>query len=89
MLTDGEKRSVHVESDLFFRFVRSGHVDPWKSESQSRTWPVAPSTAGAPSAGGLDLGCTHCVIECEPRRLWCRDCGARYEAVPWARSGSH
>jgi transposase len=36
----------------------------------------------------LDLGCTRCLIECELRRLWCRDCGARYEAVPWARSGS-
>ena len=28
------------------------------------------------------------MIECELRRLWCRDCGARFEAVPWARSGS-
>ncbi len=36
----------------------------------------------------LDLGCNRCVIECELRRLWCPDCGARFEAVPWARSGS-
>jgi len=36
----------------------------------------------------LDLGSTRCVIECELRRLWCSDCGARFEAVPWARSGS-
>lgn len=36
----------------------------------------------------LDLGCTRCLIECELRRLWCPDCGARYEAVPWARGGS-
>jgi transposase len=28
------------------------------------------------------------VIECELRRLWCRDCGAQFEAVPWARPGS-
>jgi transposase len=36
----------------------------------------------------LDLGSCRCVIECELRRLWCPDCGARFEAVPWARSGS-
>jgi transposase len=29
-----------------------------------------------------------CVIECELRRLDCRDCGVRYEAVPWARAGT-
>ena len=28
------------------------------------------------------------MIECELRRLWCRDCGVRFEAVPWARPGS-
>jgi transposase len=36
----------------------------------------------------LDLGANRCVIECELRRLWCRDCGARFEAVPWARPRS-
>ena len=36
----------------------------------------------------LDLGSCRCVVECELRRLWCRDCGVRFEAVPWARSGS-
>ena len=36
----------------------------------------------------LDLGSCRCVIECELRRLWCRDCGARFEAVPWARPGA-
>jgi len=36
----------------------------------------------------LDLGSNRCQIECELRRLWCPDCGARYEAVPWARPGS-
>jgi transposase len=36
----------------------------------------------------LDLGAQRCVIECELRRLWCADCGARFEAVPWARAGS-
>ncbi len=36
----------------------------------------------------LDLGSCRCVIECELRRLWCSHCGARFEAVPWARAGS-
>jgi transposase len=36
----------------------------------------------------LDLGATRCVIECELRRLRCRDCGVHLEAVPWARPGS-
>ena len=36
----------------------------------------------------LDLGAQRCVIECELRRLWCRSCGAQFEAVPWARAGS-
>jgi transposase len=36
----------------------------------------------------LDLGASRCVIECELRRLRCRDCGVRLEAVPWARAGA-
>jgi len=36
----------------------------------------------------LDLGASRCVIEAELRRLWCPDCGAQFEAVPWARGGS-
>ena len=26
-------RSVHVEADRFFRFIRSGFIEPWRSES--------------------------------------------------------
>jgi transposase len=36
----------------------------------------------------LDLGASRCIIECELRRLLCRDCGVRYEAVPWGRASS-
>ena len=36
----------------------------------------------------LDLGSSRCVIECELRRLRCRDCGVHLEAVPWARPGA-
>jgi transposase len=37
----------------------------------------------------LDLGASCCIIECELRRLRCRDCGVRLEPVPWARPGAH
>jgi zinc-finger of transposase IS204/IS1001/IS1096/IS1165 len=37
----------------------------------------------------LDLGRSRCVIECELRRLRCRDCGVHLEAVPWARPDAH
>jgi len=33
----------------------------------------------------LDLGANRCVIECELRRLRCRDCGVHLEPVAWAR----
>jgi len=36
----------------------------------------------------LDLGANRCMIECELRRLRCRDCGVGLEPVPWARPGS-
>ena len=36
----------------------------------------------------LDLGASRCMIECELRRLRCRDCGVRLEPVPWARPGA-
>ena len=36
----------------------------------------------------LDLGANRCIIECELRRLRCRDCGVRLEPVPWARPGA-
>jgi len=36
----------------------------------------------------LDLGASRCIIECELRRLRCRDCGVHLEPVPWARPGA-
>jgi predicted kinase len=29
-------RAVHLESDRFFHFIRSGHVEPWRSESNDQ-----------------------------------------------------
>jgi len=36
----------------------------------------------------LDLGGQRCHVEYEMRRVRCRDCGVRVEAVPWARAGA-
>jgi len=36
----------------------------------------------------LDLAGNRCFIEYELRRVDCRDCGVRVEAVPWARAGA-
>jgi transposase len=36
----------------------------------------------------LDLGGQRCLITAWLRRVKCRDCGVRVEAVPWARPGS-
>jgi predicted kinase len=39
ILATRSPRAVHLESDAFFRFIRSGYVEPWKPESheQNRT----------------------------------------------------
>jgi transposase len=36
----------------------------------------------------LDLAGHRCFLEYELRRVDCRDCGVRVEAVPWARRGA-
>ncbi|MGH2801031.1 MAG: ISL3 family transposase [Thermoleophilaceae bacterium] len=36
----------------------------------------------------LDLAGGRCFLEYELRRVACRDCGVRVEAVPWARTGA-
>jgi predicted kinase len=48
-------RAVHLESDRFFAFIRSGHVEPWKSESaeQNRTvMEIVAEAAGRYAAAG-------------------------------------
>jgi tRNA uridine 5-carbamoylmethylation protein Kti12 len=39
ILAARSERSVHLEADAFFRFIRSGFVEPWTPESPSRTGP--------------------------------------------------
>jgi predicted kinase len=40
-------RSVHIESDYFFRFIRAGHIEPWKPESHEQNRVVMRIVAGA------------------------------------------
>jgi predicted kinase len=54
-LADLYPRSVHLESDRFFAFIRSGHVAPWNSKSaeQNRTvMQIVAEAAGRYAAAG-------------------------------------
>jgi len=48
-------RAVHLESDVFFRFVHSGYIEPWKPESNNQNRVVmqivAAAAAGYAAAG--------------------------------------
>jgi predicted kinase len=36
ILAGRSDRAVHLESDAFFRFIRSGYVEPWRTESHEQ-----------------------------------------------------
>lgn len=46
---------MHLEADHFFRFIRGGHVEPWKPESHDQNRVVMDIVAGA-AAGYADAG---------------------------------
>jgi ribosomal protein S18 acetylase RimI-like enzyme/predicted kinase len=50
ILTERLARSVHLESDAFFRFIRSGKVEPWKPESREQNGVVMRIVAEAAAA---------------------------------------
>jgi adenylate kinase family enzyme len=50
LLAGRSERAVHVESDLFFRFIRSGYVEPWRPESREQNEVVMRIVAGAAAA---------------------------------------
>jgi adenylate kinase family enzyme len=41
------RRAVHLESDLFFRAIRSGFIEPWKPEAHAQNVAVMDLTAAA------------------------------------------
>jgi cytidylate kinase len=40
LLAEGGERAVHIESDIFFRFIARGYVEPWKPESHEQNTTV-------------------------------------------------
>ncbi len=48
-------RAVHLESDVFFRFIRSDYVEPWKPESHEQNQVVMDIVANA-AAGYATAG---------------------------------
>jgi len=55
VLAERSERAVHVESDRFFHFIRSGYVEPWKPESREQNEVVMRIVAGA-AAGYASAG---------------------------------
>jgi tRNA uridine 5-carbamoylmethylation protein Kti12 len=59
ILSSRSDRAVHLEADAFFRFIRSGHVEPWRPESHEQNQTVmrivAGAAAGYASAGYLTI----------------------------------
>jgi predicted kinase len=47
ILAAGATPAVHLEADAFFRFIRSGYVEPWKLESHEQNQTVMQIVAGA------------------------------------------
>jgi tRNA uridine 5-carbamoylmethylation protein Kti12 len=50
ILADRSEQAVHVESDRFFDFIRSGYVEPWRPESREQNEVVMQIVAGAAAA---------------------------------------
>lgn len=50
VLAERSERTVHVESDRFFDFIRSGFVEPWRRESAEQNEVVMRIVAGAAAA---------------------------------------
>jgi tRNA uridine 5-carbamoylmethylation protein Kti12 len=50
VLAERSERAVHVESDRYFQFIRSGFVEPWRPESAEQNAVVMRIVAGAAAA---------------------------------------
>lgn len=55
LLAAKSKRAVHLESDLFFHFIQTGYVEPWKPESHEQNTAVMRIVAQA-AAGYAEAG---------------------------------
>ncbi|MGN6276336.1 MAG: AAA family ATPase [Solirubrobacterales bacterium] len=61
--------AVHLETDAFFRFIRSGYIEPWKPESQAQNQ-VAMGIAGEAAAAYAAAG-YFTVVEGIVLPRWC------------------
>jgi tRNA uridine 5-carbamoylmethylation protein Kti12 len=55
VLAKRSERAVHLESDHFFRFIRSGYVAPWRPESREQNemvMRIVAATAGSYASAG-------------------------------------
>jgi tRNA uridine 5-carbamoylmethylation protein Kti12 len=55
LLATGSERAVHLESDMFFHFIRAGYIEPWKAESHEQNTTVMRIVAAA-AAGYANAG---------------------------------
>ena len=55
LLAARSDRAVHLEADAFFRFIRTGHVEPWRPESHAQNQAVMRIVGGA-AAGYASAG---------------------------------
>lgn len=60
LIAEQAERAVHLESDWFFRFIRSGFVEPWKPESREQNTAVM-RIVGDAAAGYANAGYTTVV----------------------------
>jgi tRNA uridine 5-carbamoylmethylation protein Kti12 len=49
ILSSRNGRTVHLEADAFFRFIRSGYIEPWRPESHEQNETVMRVVAAAAS----------------------------------------
>jgi tRNA uridine 5-carbamoylmethylation protein Kti12 len=61
VLADRLSPSVHLESDQFYRFVRSGFVEPWRADAHMQNRVVVEAIADAAIA--YALGGYHTIID--------------------------
>jgi predicted kinase len=47
VLAESGERAVHLESDRFYAFIRAGHIEPWKPESNEQNRVVSRIVAEA------------------------------------------
>ena len=61
ILAERSPRSVHLEADAFFGFVRSGYIQPWKPESREQNRVVMGIVARA--AAEYAAGGYHTIVD--------------------------